>query len=307
MASTSEEKLSYLAQTKQAIQEAINGKGQVVSDYDTFRSYAEKIANISKDATAQPSDMLEGETAYSGGTKITGTIKSKQAETFLPSTEERTIPAGLALAGAQVIAPVGGNATKADVLAGKTFSSGSGIDLTGTIPVQTVLSKTLKNQNETVQIPAGYYEQAGSVKAVFDHLTAENVKKGVVIGGVTGTAETETTNQFKFVFKSKFSSVLSGWTPFTIAVSKSGVAFYYYGNKNMPAGGTTISHTAIGPVAVASGGNNGENYEVRQRAGTNYKKVAFQRSGDLEPELAIYLPIDPSSEAVIEFYSGYYS
>lgn len=254
MASTSEEKLSYLAQTKQAIQEAINGKGQVVSDYDTFRSYAEKIANISKDATAQPSDMLEGETAYSGGTKITGTIKSKQAETFLPSTEEQTIPAGLALAGAQVLAPVGGNATKADVLAGKTFSSGSGIDLTGTIPMQTVLSKMLKNQNETVQIPAGYYEQAGSVKAVFDNLTAENVKKGVVIGGVTGTAETVSKYKLTIQIDRNWNQFSERYASMTVSdyVGKV-VAYQYRGSTEWPSKGD-YTFDVTGNVIIATSG-----------------------------------------------------
>lgn len=40
------EQINYLAETKTAIKEAIVAKGVSVADYDTFRSYAEKIASI---------------------------------------------------------------------------------------------------------------------------------------------------------------------------------------------------------------------------------------------------------------------
>lgn len=40
------DKLDYLNDTKQAIKTAIQGKGQAVSDNDTFRSYADKINAI---------------------------------------------------------------------------------------------------------------------------------------------------------------------------------------------------------------------------------------------------------------------
>lgn len=40
------DKLDYLQDTKQAIKTAIQGKGQSVSDTDTFRSYADKINAI---------------------------------------------------------------------------------------------------------------------------------------------------------------------------------------------------------------------------------------------------------------------
>lgn len=43
---TTADKLSYLAGTKDAIRSAISAKGVSVSDEDTFRSYAEKIASI---------------------------------------------------------------------------------------------------------------------------------------------------------------------------------------------------------------------------------------------------------------------
>lgn len=44
---TTTDKLNYLIETKQAIKSALIDKGVEVSDNDTFRSYAEKISNIS--------------------------------------------------------------------------------------------------------------------------------------------------------------------------------------------------------------------------------------------------------------------
>ena len=46
MANTIADKLTYLSDTKDAIKQAITGKGVDVSDTDTFRSYADKISSI---------------------------------------------------------------------------------------------------------------------------------------------------------------------------------------------------------------------------------------------------------------------
>lgn len=43
---TTQKKLNYLSDTKSAIRNALTEKGVEVSDSDTFRSYADKIAGI---------------------------------------------------------------------------------------------------------------------------------------------------------------------------------------------------------------------------------------------------------------------
>ena len=55
------------------------------------------------DATAIISDILKGKTAYTKGVKITGTIESKSAETYTPSTTDQTITDGVYLSGVQTI------------------------------------------------------------------------------------------------------------------------------------------------------------------------------------------------------------
>ena len=47
--------------------------------------------------------MLNGVTAYAGGTKYTGSISSKSAQTYTPTTSDQTISAGQYLSGAQTI------------------------------------------------------------------------------------------------------------------------------------------------------------------------------------------------------------
>ena len=56
-----------------------------------------------EDGTATSSDMLSGATAYAGGSKVTGNIQSKSAETYTPGTSDQTIASGQYLSGAQTI------------------------------------------------------------------------------------------------------------------------------------------------------------------------------------------------------------
>lgn len=58
----------------------------------------------SADATLDTGDkMLSGSTAYANGVKYTGTIASKAAQTYTPTTSDQTIASGLYLSGAQTI------------------------------------------------------------------------------------------------------------------------------------------------------------------------------------------------------------
>jgi len=78
-----------------------------------------------------------------------------------------------------------GNATPADVLSGKTFTNDQG-EQTGTMPNRGAYNITPGTSN--IAIPAGYHNGAGVVYGDTD-LVANNIKSGVNIFGVVGTAE----------------------------------------------------------------------------------------------------------------------
>lgn len=61
--------------------------------------------------------MLSGSTAYANGVKYTGSISSKSAQTYTPTTSDQTINAGQYLSGAQTIKG-DANLTSANIASG---------------------------------------------------------------------------------------------------------------------------------------------------------------------------------------------
>ena len=181
------DKLQYLVDAKNLIKTAIVGKGQAFSGSETLSDYATKINNISNECTATTANILSGKTAYSGGSKITGTIASKGAQTYSPSTSAQTITAGQYLSGTQTISAVTGTAVASDVLATKTFASASGVGITGTMTNRGAVTSTITTQGGQYTVPVGYHSGSGKITASFANLSAGNIKSGVNVGGLVGT------------------------------------------------------------------------------------------------------------------------
>ncbi|HYD46761.1 MAG TPA: DUF1566 domain-containing protein [Terriglobales bacterium] len=78
-----------------------------------------------------------------------------------------------------------GDASAANVRAGKTFSSGAGLGITGTMPDQGAVHVTPTTSAQS--IAEGYHDGTGSVAGDAD-LNAGNIKSGVEIFGITGTS-----------------------------------------------------------------------------------------------------------------------
>lgn len=80
-----------------------------------------------------------------------------------------------------------GNATTSQVLSTATFTSENGMKITGTIPSKGSATYTPGTSNQT--IAAGNYLSGAQTIKGDVNLVSENIKKGISIFGVTGTAE----------------------------------------------------------------------------------------------------------------------
>lgn len=93
-----------------------------------------------EDATATAAAILNGQTAYVNGAKVTGNVPSKAAATYTPTTSDQTIAAGQYLGGAQTVKG-DANLTSANIA--------SGISIFG---VQGSLSSPVISQDSTSKI-----------------------------------------------------------------------------------------------------------------------------------------------------------
>ncbi len=157
--------------------------------------------------TVKSNQMLKGATGYAQGSLVTGTIESKVAATYQPSTVNQVIEAGQYLSGPQTIQGdanlVAGNikagtsifgvsgtftsdanAAAANILSGKTAYV-NGTKITGTIPSKTAATYTPGTVNQTIS--AGQHLSGVQTIKGDANLKAANIKKGVSIFGVAGT------------------------------------------------------------------------------------------------------------------------
>ncbi len=106
-----------------------------------------------------------------------------------------------------------GDAESGDVLEGKTFSSDAGSDQIGTMP--NWVKKDIAPGFDPQLIPKGYHDGTGQVSGD-GNLVADNIKKDVVIFGVTGTSEcisrTELDGYLMELCESECSEYMSGNT-----------------------------------------------------------------------------------------------
>ena len=209
--------LLYLEETKTQIKTAITNKGQSISDSDTFRSYVDKINNISTlntdtaDANALATDIASGKTAYVNGKKITGTLPIQTSPVFstgLVTDDGSNIIFKNSIANDRILdgsSPGASVSMKADY---SKVSSTIGLTADKLVEGNTILgiegtATSLKGQTKTVipstieQViePDENYNGLTSVtvnavdNTIDANIVANNIRKDITILGVTGTLD----------------------------------------------------------------------------------------------------------------------
>ena len=175
------------------------------------------------DATLDSGDkMLNGVTAYAGGTKYTGTITSKSSSDLSASGATVTAPAGYyasnaskSVASGSATAPGTISGTSASVSTGtnvltltKTVSvtpsvtagyvangtaGNSSVSLSATVTTKAAATITPGTSNQT--IASGTYLTGAQTIAGDADLVAGNIKSGVTIFGVAGSLSAATISQ----------------------------------------------------------------------------------------------------------------
>lgn len=131
--------------------------------------------------TAVITDVLAGKTfTNNNDSDLVGTIPSKTAQTYTPSTSVQTVASGQYLSGVQTISAV--SVPVANVLAGTTIAGTA-----GTMPNRGSYRLATALHNQTVAIPAGYHDGTGYIWYYDANHVASNIKLNVNIGGVVGT------------------------------------------------------------------------------------------------------------------------
>lgn len=158
---TIDSQLAYLEETKSLLKDAIINKGQNIQDTDTFRSYANKVDQISTlasetaDADANSDNIEQGKTAYVNGEKIVGSLAKYSTSMALTQSADSF--------------NLWGN--------GETYTYAG---------IQNITGKAIFEQDTSLFVPYNDVCEKYNIKP-------ENIMSGLTVFGMTGTATTDAT------------------------------------------------------------------------------------------------------------------
>ena len=144
------------------------------------------------DATATANEILEGETAYVDGKKVTGTFTIDNELTTQDDliSQIQTALEGKAVSGGVQLPELINPAQPGDVLLNKEIINSNGDKITGTMPI---LSEQTFIPSTTDQIiNAGNYLGGSQTIKGDNNLKSDNIIKGISIFGVEGAAKMQT-------------------------------------------------------------------------------------------------------------------
>ena len=213
---------------KSLVASAITSNGVTTASDATFQTMANNVNNIRNDGTATAQQILKGSTAWVGKNKITGTLTDYGYEPTaayaaeysgnlylrVPDFAANSQAAGRIQRGIKTPLSNLGNATAAQVLSGKKFTSSAGLQVTGTMTDYTGVVSEIKDVRDApdrkrleVAVPRGYHDWswAGNSYEYLPYdklastigLTADKIVQGNTVCGIAGNGS----NGYKYYSK----------------------------------------------------------------------------------------------------------